>query len=188
MTGLAKVFDAAYPPATVPPGCAGVLGYIGGSAAEHEWTLEEWQRFAHLVQFPCWVPDITRSAVSQAADAVLCAWGLGWRAHDPSGWERAIVFDLETASNAAWWLQCESEVSDYGFVAVAYGSMSTVLQNAAASVWAADWDDEVVLQAGQTVHGTQYEADVSFDYTRIDYSVADEWLMARGGVGPRHLR
>ncbi|MGA9367276.1 MAG: hypothetical protein WBV35_07450, partial [Steroidobacteraceae bacterium] len=93
---------------------------------------------------------------------------------------------LETLSNATWWQTCAAAVSDGGFIAVAYGSLSTVLLNAASDVWVGNWKDGVVPQAGQTVHGTQYQANAPFNGTFVDYSVIDEWLMARGGVGPRH--
>jgi len=187
MTGIHRIFDAAYPPSSAPPGCDGVLGYIGGADAAHIWTPQEWQRFAHLIQFPCWVPNISASPGSQAAAALSAAIRLGWAAHNPAGWERVIIYDLEGLSNAKWWQQCAAGTAAGGFTAVAYGSLSSVLQNAAADVWGADWDDEVKLQAGQTIHGTQYESDIPFDGTLIDYSVIDNWLTVRGGVGPRHI-
>ena len=92
---ITKIFDAAYPPASAPAGCKGVLGYIGGPNAYHTWTLEEWQPFSHLVQFPCWVPELTGNPEAQAAAAVAAAKQLGWAAHEPAASERAIIFDLE---------------------------------------------------------------------------------------------
>ena len=72
------------------------------------------------------------------------------------------------------------------FTPVAYGSLSTVLMNAAVDVWAASWNGEAVVPPGQTIHGHQDQADVPFAGTRVDYSVVDAWLFERGGVGPRH--
>lgn len=37
MSGLFKMFDAAYPPATAPAGCSIAAGYIGGNTP-HVWT------------------------------------------------------------------------------------------------------------------------------------------------------
>ena len=60
---LYRVFDAAYPPPAAPPGCAGVLGYIGGSRATHVWPAKAWLPFRSLRQFPCWVPALTDNSV-----------------------------------------------------------------------------------------------------------------------------
>ena len=76
---LYRCFDAAYPPKTAPPGMHAVLGYLGAPGrTPHVWTLAEWQRFAALRCFPCWVPDYRRSGALEADDAVHAAMGLGW--------------------------------------------------------------------------------------------------------------
>lgn len=185
MTGLARVFDAAFPPQAAPPGCTGVLGYIGGRRATNVWTLAEWDRFSHLVQFPAYVPDLTsESGIGAAIQACGLARDLGWAPFQPE--RRVIVVDLETQVVRAWYASFAAEVEQQGFTAVAYGSLSTVLENAAAAVWAAGWDGRAVLLAGQTIHAHQYTASNSFDKTSIDFSVIDEWLFDRGGQGPRH--
>ena len=61
-----------------------------------------------------------------------------------------------------------------------------MLANAASDVWAAAWDGEAVIPAGQTIHGHQDQANVPYAGTQVDYSVIDAWLYERGGVGPRH--
>src|SRR5271170_269817 len=94
---LAHCFDAEFPPATAPPHCAAVLGYIGGPLAARVWTLEEWDRFAHLRQFPCYVPEVGSDPHGQAAEAVALMRARGWR-HT-----RAVVADLEEAVDPAWW-------------------------------------------------------------------------------------
>ena len=181
MTGLYRVFDAATPPQTAPAGCQGVLGYIGGARAARVWTLEEWQRFVHLVQFPAWVPDpVTEVPAHSAQNAVAAAKALGW-APWMSPAKRAIICDLETDVVRGWYAAFAAEVEQRGFTAVAYGSLSTVLENAAAAVWVAAWDGSAVLLPGQTVHAHQYQAG-----RLMDFSVVDDWLSARGGQGPRH--
>jgi hypothetical protein len=185
MTGLFRVFDAAYPPAQAPPGCQGVLGYIGGQRATNVWHLTEWQRFAHLVQFPAYVPDFTRELPVQAAQAACYdARMFGWAPFQPA--RRVIVCDLETLQERAWYASFAAECEQQGFTAVAYGSESTIFETAAAEVVVAGWDGTADLLPGQTVHGHQYQANVPSGGTVVDFSVFDDWLFARGGVGPRH--
>ena len=92
---LYRVFDAAYPPPAAPPGCTGVLGYIGGSHAAHVWPATAWKPFRNLRQFPCWVPAVTDNAVEAGQFAVRAALELGW-APGPTVGPRVIVCDLET--------------------------------------------------------------------------------------------
>jgi hypothetical protein len=182
---LYRVFDAAYPPATPPPGCSGVLGYIGGSRAAHVWTASAWLPFRGIRQFPCWVPAMYDQPVEAGQNAVRAAKSLGW-APGPKVGPRVIVCDLETAEDRAWYTTWALTVAQGGFVPVVYGSLSTVLANAGTDVWVADWDGEAVVPPGQTIHGHQDQANVAFGGTQVDYSVVDEWLWGRGGVGPRH--
>jgi hypothetical protein len=182
---LYRVFDAAYPPPTAPPGCSGVLGYIGGSRATHVWPATAWAPFRALRQFPCWVPAVTDNPAEAGQFAVKAARALGW-APGPTVGPRVIVIDLETIEDRAWYASCAAEVLNGGFWPVVYGSLSTVLQNAATDVWAADWNGEAVIPAGQTIHGHQDQANAPYGGTQVDYSVIDAWLYERGGVGPRH--
>lgn len=182
---LARIFDAAYPPATVPPGCTGVLGYVSGQRATRIWTPSWWLPFAALRQFPAMVPNFTIETPEQAAlDAVDAVQVLGWAAHEPD--ERVILVDSETLVEPGWYQRCAEIIGNEGFTPVDYGSESTILLNAAEDVWVAAWDGATVLEPGQTIHAHQYAASVSFGGTQIDLSVADEWLMARGGIGPRN--
>jgi hypothetical protein len=185
MTGLAYMFDAASPPAEAPPGMAAVLGYIGGGRATNIWTLAQWQPFARLRQFPAWVPDFAaEQPIQSAIDASTAACKLGWASFQPD--RRAIVCDLETLTERAWYASFAAETEQQGFTAVAYGSLSTVLDNAAAQVIVAAWPGPEQWIPGQTIHGHQYAAGISFGGTQVDYSVIDSWLLDRGGQGPRH--
>ena len=69
---------------------------------------------------------------------------------------------------------------------VAYGSLSTVLGNAASEVLAADWDGIPAIPPGQILHGLQYAANQKIGAATVDYDVVDGWFLGRGGVGPRH--
>lgn len=180
-----KVFDASIPPGSAPGNMTGVLGYIGGNTP-HIWTPAEWQPFAHLRQFPIWVPFLDGDPVAQGADAATEAKRRGWAAHLPKDETRVIVIDLETAQVPEFYAAMAAAIITAGFVPVCYGSLSTVLGNAATAVWAADWDGITSLPPGQVIHGVQYDAGVPFGGTVVDFSVFDPWLMARGGLGARH--
>jgi len=186
MTGLFRCFDAAYPPATPPPGCSAVLGYIGGSRATNIWKPALWLPFQHLRQFPCWVPAMTDAPAEAGTFACRAARELGWAPNDTNVGPRVIVCDLETIEDPSWYRLWSGAVVGGGFTPVAYGSLSTIFANRAASVWVAAWDGKQDLPGGTTVHGHQYAADQPYGGTEVDYSVVDEWLYTRGGVGPRH--
>lgn len=177
------VFDAAYPPAKPPSGCQGVLGYIGGDNALHTWTVDEWLRYQHLRQYPCWVPDVHgRSTAAQIGwAAVARANQLGWKSKNG---ERVIVMDLETFANATWWDECATAINKGGYDAVCYGSSSTVGANRATNVWAAHYDGLAsALQVGWCAK--QYRANVACESTQVDYSIITPWLYEHGGTGPR---
>ena len=180
-----KVFDAAVPPETAPAGFAGAMGYIGGNTP-HVWTPAEWRRFEHLSQFPVWVPNLTADAGAQGVAAANAMKKLGWAAFLPEPDRRVLIIDLEAAQVPAFYRNMAISVEAEGFVPVAYGSLSTVLENAASHVIAAHWDVIPVIPPGQTLHGLQYEANIPFGSTMLDYSVFDAWLFARGGRGARH--
>jgi hypothetical protein len=181
------VIDAAYPPLILPKEASAVMGYIGGARATNVWSLGEWQRFAHVKQYPIWVPDLTGNPLIQAEDAVKAALDLGWAPWQRGNGERALIFDLETGADALFWQLLQQAVCIRGFVPVCYGSQSTVYGNRAAAYVVADWTGHIpVLPEGETEHGIQYEANSSWEGTRIDFSVFDQWLFDRGGMGPRH--
>jgi hypothetical protein len=176
---LAHCFDAEFPPVTAPPHCTAVLGYIGGPRASRVWDLEEWDRFAHLRQFPAYVPDMTGYPVDQASQAVALMRARGWRR------TRALIADLETGADAGWWGRFASRVFDLEQLPVAYGSASTVFRNHAVSYWVAAWDNVPELDQASCVDATQYAAGVSWDGTRIDLSVMSDDLLRHGGEGRR---
>jgi hypothetical protein len=179
MSGL--VIDAAFPPPAIPAGVTGIMGYIGG-AADHVWAPGEWAPFHAIRQYPIWVADTGQSPSYAAGLAVAAARALGWAA----GIGRVIVCDLETQSAPNWYAAWAGNIAKEGFVSVAYGSLSTVLGNAASDVLAADWDGIKAIPAGQTIHGVQYTANLHVGSVEVDCDLFDDWLMARGGVGPRH--
>lgn len=179
MTGLSRIFDASTPPQLAPAGCAGVLGYIGRPGfTPHVWMPAEWQRFAHLTQFPAWLPDFTQHAGAEATAIVTALKAAGWEPEKNALRTLAVVIDYETsgAAEAEWHGNLADALGSVGYDAIAYGSLSSVVQIEAAHVWAADWNGEADLSgAGMTVHAHQY-----LDAGSVDYSVADDWLMARG--------
>jgi hypothetical protein len=180
-----QIMDAAYPPATVPAGVQGVIGYLASPAALHSWEPREWLPFQHLRQFPMWVAALTGSPTQQAEIAVSQVLSLGWAAHEPAPYTRAIGIDMEASAEPAFYAIMAEIISGAGFAPFAYGSLSTVLGNAADDVLVADWDDTAVIPAGQDIHGGQYLANVPYGSTKVDYSLFDGWLYQRGGRGAR---
>jgi hypothetical protein len=177
---LYKCFDAAFPPQSAPPGAQAVLGYLGRAGqTPHVWTMPEWDRFAHLRQYPAWVPDFGADPGAEAVQAVLAMLDHGWAPRQAE--TRAIVCDLETSVHPGWYQAWADRIGTEGFVSVAYGSLSTVLENAAAHLWVAAWDSDPHLEPGQTIHAHQYQSGPDWDL-----SVIDEWLWDRGGEGARH--
>ena len=183
---LTKCFDAAFPPAQAPDGCGAVLGYIGRPGPgrldrdEHPWTLEEWLRFGHIRQFPCWVTDFSKDPRASAADAVHLARALGWN----SG--RAIVFDTEDLVDRPWCVVFAAEIEGYYFTPVNYGSASVVARNGCGWLWLAKWDGDPQLEDGQGVEAHQYVAGVTVPGGIVDFSVVSDDLLHHGGRGPRH--
>lgn len=180
------VFDAAYPPADAPPGARAVLGYVGRNGfTPHVWTMDEWLRFQHLKQYPCWLPNLAMPPEIDADEAVASVQALGW-AVEPKPRTRAIVLDLETRLYPDWSSEWGVRVAKRGYWPVDYGSMATVLGNKAYDNWAADWDGIPALQPGKRINGDQYAAGIAYGGTQIDLSVIDQEMWLRGGIGPRH--
>lgn len=177
-----KIFDAAYPPGSVPSGCSGVMGYIGGANAYRVWPLADWAPFRNIRQFPIWVPNVdgSSSPASAGAAAVAEADARGWKS---SGGSRVIVCDLETAEVPSWYKAFAAAVNRGGYYCVAYGSASTVHQNGASNVLVAQYDGVAQIPAGAV--GKQYSANVTYGSTKVDYSVISDWMFERGGRGPR---
>jgi hypothetical protein len=174
---LTRCFDASLQiPKSAPDGCDAVLGYIGGNAL-HVWTVEEWDRFGHLRQFPSWVADLSSSATNQASDAVEAAKRLGWH---PT---RAIVADMEVATDADWWNEWAEEVTSLHYQPAWYGSASVAGAYTAKFKWVADWDDNPDLPHGWAAK--QYAANVEVPGGVVDLSVIGESLIGHGGVGAR---
>lgn len=182
---LFRVFDASTPPHEAPPGAEAVLGYVGRQReTPHVWSTEEWRPFAHLRQFPCWVPDTTDIPAKDAKMCIEAVRSLGWGEYKGAD-TRAIILDGETRQFPSWYAAWAAEIEADGFWPVDYGSAAYADANFAYSVWAADWDDIPALVPGQTVVGTQYKANVAFDGTAIDLSVISPAMFARGGIGAR---
>lgn len=184
---LYKQFDASEPPASIPPNCQVVAGYIGRSGfTPHVWTAEEWQPFKEIFQVPIWVPDLSASPDSEAITACNAAKELGWAPHDTS--VRLLVYDLETNEIPEWWHAIAAQTAYQGFVACAYGSLSTVLHNSPLVTWSADWDGIFQIdQGGPSIEASQYAANQPFNNTQVDYSACSNWWISHAGVGPRWI-
>jgi hypothetical protein len=176
------MFDAAFPPQSAPPGAVAVLGYVGGRGLDrdtHVWTLAEWQRFAHLRQFPAWACNTDVSPETSGEIATEEAELLGWSRNG----SRALVGDMETQADLKWWQSFEIAVRSSGMIPVCYGSASTVAGNKPSRIFGADWDDNKAIPAGWDAH--QYEGNVPFGGTLIDWSALTPVMLRLGGEGKR---
>jgi hypothetical protein len=176
------MFDAAYPPQTAPPGAQAVLGYVGGRGLDrdtHVWTLPEWQRFADLRQFPAWACNTEVGPEASGIVAVGLAGSFGWHRNGT----RALVGDMETQTDMAWWRRFQATVVREGMVPVCYGSASTVAGNKPSRVFGADWNGDKAIPAGWVAH--QFEGNVPFGGTLIDWSALTPEMLRLGGEGKR---
>src|SRR5690349_9762830 len=123
---LYRMFDAAYPPASPYPGCQAVAGYVGGNTP-HIWTLGEWLRFGHLVQFPIWTGYQEADPYGHAIQCCNAMHALGWNPGSPE--RRAVILDEETQVDRAWLDAFAGEVWNSGYQTFIYGSLATVLGN-----------------------------------------------------------
>jgi hypothetical protein len=185
---LARMFDAAFPPAEPFPGCEAVAGYVGGNTP-HVWTLEEWQRFANLRQLPIWVRDTRTgalSAASQGMKAAEAAIGLGWKPHAHN--RRAIVLDLETAIVPEWVKAFADVLHLNGFSCWPYGSADFIFNDPTEDgYWVASYPGPgpVIGYPGEDVEAHQYAAGVAWEGGQVDLSVIDAEALSHLGVGPR---
>jgi hypothetical protein len=175
---LIKCFDASDQiPSAVPAGCEACLGYIGGVRALHTWTLEQWDRFGRLLQFPCWIADFGGDPAGQGGQAVTAARELGWRTG------RAIVLDMESVNDQKFLTAWAGEVRKARYVPVWYGSRVYAGQAAEYMRWLADPDGVAALEPG--FDAVQYAWNVQAAGGVVDLSVVDSKLAALGGRGRR---
>jgi hypothetical protein len=168
-------------PETAPQGFDSCLGYIGG-AATHIWTLDEWDRFSHLRQFPAWVARFG-NPITEANNAVAAAKALGWRK------QRAIIADMEAVIDVSWWNSFAAAISLMGFEPVWYGSLSVAGHYSAGPhhrwlKYEADWDGKPEIDPGFAAK--QYLAGIrTADGGLVDVSNIGDELYHMGGVGAR---
>jgi hypothetical protein len=175
---LIKCFDASDQiPSTVPAGCEACLGYIGGGQALHTWTLQQWDQFGGLIQFPCWIADFGASPAGQGSQAGTAARELGWR----DG--RAIVLDMEAVNDQKFLSAWAGVVRKAKFTPVWYGSRVSSGQAAGYLRWLADPDGIAALEPG--FDAVQYAWNVQVAGGVVDLSVVDSKLAALGGRGRR---
>lgn len=180
---LHRMFDAAYPPAAAYPGSDAVAGYIGGNTP-HIWTLAEWQRFLHLVQFPIWVGYQESDPVTHGQSAAKAMRDLGWRPNAEI--RRACILDFETEVNTAWVDTFASEIWTAGYETLVYGSADTVVNNPEKEGrWIALYDNQASIPPLPGAIGHQYRANVAWESTHVDLSVISDDMMVHGGQGER---
>jgi hypothetical protein len=185
------VYDASIPPTKPYPGAHAVAGYLGG-LTPHIWTAKEWNKASGngtLRQLGIWVGYLQDHPVRHAADAVNAAKALGWKQHLDVSRRRYIALDKETQRDRAW---CEAfgvEIYQHGFVSIEYRSISTIEANPTPSVfdnWAADWDVTPDFTLVRRTEMIQFKANIPWDETTVDLSLATQEAFDRFGRGLRH--
>lgn len=180
---LHMMFDASSPPAAAYPGCEACAGYIGGNTP-HVWTLDEWKRFQHLVQFPIWVGYQESDASVHGQAAAKAMHDLGWRPNAPR--RRACILDFETEINSEWVNGFATEIWNAGYETLVYESESTIQSvPVKEGRWVAAYDGRAVIPAVPGAVAHQYKANVPWESTQVDLSVIDDEMMSHGGQGER---
>jgi len=187
MTKLTRCFDASGQiPAKAPEGCEAVLGYLGKTVdgrkldySTHVWTLQEWQRFAHLHQFPCWPLNPSVDPDEQGDAAAEAAAALGWH-HG-----RVIIGDEEANKDAARFAKWAARVEKNNFRPGWYGSLAYAKDYDCEFKWLALYDNVESIPAGYAAK--QYQAGAKVPGGVVDFSVVSPALLVHAGVGTRRL-
>lgn len=187
MSGLVRMFDAAFPPLRPFPGCGAVAGYIGGNTP-HVWTANEWNNASDdgaLPMLPIWVGFGEADPVDHGQQAAAAAIRLGWEPHHSPKW-RAIVADVEAVSETAWLKAFGQALRTAGFLCWPYMSATALPSDPPGfTVWLALWNGLATVPAIHDVGGHQYAANIPFESTDVDLSVFRPGLLDSFGRGPR---
>lgn len=184
---LSLMYDAAFPPSTPYPGARAAALYIGGNALRVA-TASDWLNVQHLTQFPIWVGAGESDPTGHAAQCVSIMKSLGFEAGFTSAFRRAVLLDFETEVDPAWVNSFGSVIWGSGYSTLVYGSESTIVDNPAKEGrWIALYDNRPDIPPGLGAVGHQFRANVAWDNTQVDLSVITDAMMARGGIGPRHV-
>jgi hypothetical protein len=176
--------DASIPPANatlLPRGTEAILGYLGGKTP-HVWTVDEWDRFGHLLQMGIWVPDPSSNPVDQARLAAEAAHQLGWFRGDLRG----ILIDDEANNDPAFLGEMGLKLREDGYVPLGYESAGVLNANPRLDgIVLAQPNQEPVVPAGQLIIGRQFKWDLVVGDTKIDLDVFDSSTRHLFGRGPR---
>lgn len=185
-TSLIHAADASIPPAhatDLPKGTEAILGYLGpANRTPHVWTVDEWDRFGHMLQMGIWVPDLNADPIVQAVEAAKTAHGLGWYAHD----RRAILLDFEASADPAFIGEMGLKLREHGYVPIGYESTGVLNANPRLDgIVLAQPNQPPVVPAGQLIVGRQYKWNVPCGGTKVDLDVFDSVVRHLFGRGPR---
>ena len=185
--GLLHVVDASTPPtsaADLPADVAGIMGYLGANGrTPHMWTVQEWDRFAHLLQMGIWVADLTANPVDQAKAAAEAAHQLGWFRGD----RRGILLDFEASADPAFIGEMGLKLREDGYVPIGYESTGVLNANPRLDgIVLARPGTPPTVPAGQLLIGSQYRWDVILPGGgKVDLDVFDSSARHLFGRGPR---
>jgi hypothetical protein len=116
---LLRFADAAYA-RNIPPGFAGVFGYLGGPNAYHTWTAEDWRLFPGP-KCPVWVGGQDGPGEGLAAVEALHQLSV------PAG--SIVVLDMEIRKDITYVEHFGAELARASYRTWVYGSLDTVFYN-----------------------------------------------------------
>lgn len=165
------MFDAAWPPASLPAPCSVAAGYVGDAPpAAHKWSFDDWRHAAAL-------PGITEllaigvygpgrnpidDARQHAGDAIIIAVECGFG--PVSGNVIALDVEENVAAGAVDYVNAwAAEISRLAFIPLIYTSRSAGHLFAAHPRWLADWTGQphMDLEAVATQYASFPTADLS---------------------------
>lgn len=158
MTTTLTFYDAAFPPASEPPGCDGVAFYIGGDTP-HVWTLAEIEATSERFRLPIFVRSDPEAA-NVAIDVSVAISRLE-AISAPRGC--LVALDSETSVDVNYVAQFYYELRAAGYTLIDYGSVSSVFGNQIPDgyYWGAHWTNRPGVEAGTQM--TQWESFDAYD-------------------------
>jgi hypothetical protein len=182
------VYDAAIPPSRPYPGAHAFASYLGGNTAEPPPTAAQWNAATGNGWLRClgiWVAITDMDPVWQADSAANAAINLGWRPN----LGRYIALDRETLLNQNFVITFNARLNLRGFSTIEYRSEGSIIESPTPDQianWMAWFGHTPDFNLAANTEMFQYAANVEFDGTHVDLSVADYSAWARFGRGLRH--
>lgn len=192
--------DASTPGAPLPRGTHLLFGYVGSLElagkpdTPHIWTVEDWNQYmdpaSHLYggpalrAIPVYTHDYAGDPYEDARNAVNACKALGWDMHIG----RLIYWDAELLVDDQYCDQLSLNISSLGMRMGKYGSLSTINRNppTPGGTWFAHYVDQRPASIPSD-NGVAWQwSSPAQNNTPWDMTIADHFVYANAGRGPRH--